>query len=93
MATYPDSTACWPSSRRRRRWSRPPRGARRPGYTRMDAYSPFPIEELAEALGFRRTKLPLLILLRRDHRRAVRRTPCSITVPSSATRSTSAAGR
>ena len=29
----------------------------------MDAYSPFPIEELADALGFRRTKMPLLILL------------------------------
>ena len=37
--------------------------ARQTGYTRMDAYSPFPIEELADALGFRRTKLPLLILL------------------------------
>ncbi len=33
------------------------------GYTRMDAYSPFPIEELSDALGFRRTKMPLLILL------------------------------
>jgi hypothetical protein len=37
--------------------------ARQTGYTRMDAYSPFPIEELADALGFRRTRLPLLILL------------------------------
>ena len=35
--------------------------ARRAGYAKMDAYSPFPIEELADALGFRRTKLPLLI--------------------------------
>jgi Alternative complex III, ActD subunit len=33
------------------------------GYRRMDAFSPFPIEELSEALGFHRTKMPLLILL------------------------------
>jgi Protein of unknown function (DUF3341) len=39
------------------------RSARQAGYSKMDAYSPFPIEELADALGFRRTKLPLLILL------------------------------
>jgi Protein of unknown function (DUF3341) len=39
------------------------RAARRTGYTKMDAYSPFPIEELSDALGFRRTKMPLLILV------------------------------
>jgi hypothetical protein len=33
------------------------------GYRRMDAYSPFPIEELADALGFRKTHLPMLVLL------------------------------
>ena len=32
------------------------------GFRRMDAYSPFPIEELAHALGFRKTRLPLLVL-------------------------------
>jgi hypothetical protein len=32
------------------------------GYRRMDAYSPFPIEELADALGFRKTRLPLIVL-------------------------------
>ena len=37
--------------------------ARLAGYRRMDAYSPIPIEELSEALGLRRTKLPLLVLL------------------------------
>ena len=31
------------------------------GYRRMDAYSPFPVHGLAEALGFRRTRLPLLV--------------------------------
>ena len=29
----------------------------------MDAYTPIPIEELDEALGLRRTRLPLLVLL------------------------------
>ena len=29
----------------------------------MDAYSPFPIEELTEAIGFRHTRLPLIVLI------------------------------
>ena len=33
------------------------------GYRKMDGYSPFPIEGLAEAVGFRRTWLPLIVLL------------------------------
>jgi len=33
------------------------------GYRRMDAYAPFPIEGLPEALGFHRTQIPLLILI------------------------------
>ncbi len=33
------------------------------GYTRTDAYSPFPIEDLAEALGARHTRLPLIVLV------------------------------
>jgi hypothetical protein len=37
--------------------------ARAAGYTKMDAFSPFPIEELPEALGVRRTRLPLLVLI------------------------------
>src|ERR1700744_1007303 len=32
------------------------------GYTRVDAFSPFPIEGLAEAIGFRSTLLPLVVL-------------------------------
>jgi hypothetical protein len=32
------------------------------GYRQMDAYSPFPVEGLSEALGFTRSKLPLLVL-------------------------------
>jgi hypothetical protein len=39
------------------------REAHAKGYRHMDAYSPFPIEELAEALGFRKTRLPLIVLL------------------------------
>jgi len=37
--------------------------AREAGYRRMDAYSPFPIEELHEALGAHHTRLPLLVLI------------------------------
>lgn len=33
------------------------------GYRRLDAYSPFPIEGLAEAIGFTHTRLPLLVLI------------------------------
>jgi hypothetical protein len=33
------------------------------GYRRMDAYSPFPIEEVYEAMGEPPTKLPLLVLI------------------------------
>ena len=33
------------------------------GYRKMDAYSPFPIEELHEALGAHHTKLPLIVLI------------------------------
>jgi hypothetical protein len=37
--------------------------ARREGYRRMDAYSPFPIEELHEALGMHHSRLPLIVLI------------------------------
>jgi hypothetical protein len=37
--------------------------AHREGYRRMDAYSPFPIEELHEALGGHHTRLPLIVLI------------------------------
>jgi hypothetical protein len=33
------------------------------GYREVEAYSPLPVEGLAEALGFRRTRLPLVVLL------------------------------
>jgi hypothetical protein len=39
------------------------RRARRAGYRRMDAYTPFPIEGLSEELGFHQTRLPLLVLI------------------------------
>jgi ActD protein len=38
------------------------RRAREAGYRKMDAYTPYPIHELAEALGLPRTKLPVLVL-------------------------------
>jgi hypothetical protein len=33
------------------------------GYRKVDAYSPYPIEALSEALGFHHSRLPLLVLL------------------------------
>ncbi len=33
------------------------------GYRQMDAYSPMPVEGLAEALGFRRNRLPMIVLI------------------------------
>jgi hypothetical protein len=37
--------------------------AHREGYRSMDAYSPFPIEELHHALGSKHTRLPLIVLI------------------------------
>lgn len=36
--------------------------ARKAGYRRMDAYSPFPIEEVCEELDLHHNRLPLLVL-------------------------------
>ncbi len=33
------------------------------GYRRINGYSPYPIEELTEAIGFTRTSLPLIVLI------------------------------
>jgi hypothetical protein len=33
------------------------------GYRKMDAYTPIPVEELSAALGFRHTRLPLVVLV------------------------------
>lgn len=65
------------------------RSAREAGYRNMDAYSPFPVEGLAEAVGMPRSRIPLLVLLggRRD---ASVDFSCSTMPPSSPIRSTSA---
>lgn len=39
------------------------RSAHAAGYRKLDAYSPFPIPELWEAIDFRRSKLPLIVLI------------------------------
>jgi len=36
---------------------------REAGYVDVDAYSPIPIEELHHAIGFKNTKLPLMVLI------------------------------
>jgi hypothetical protein len=53
MAEFEDVTALVTATRR----------ARESGYRRMDAYSPFPVEELHEALGGPPTRLPLIVLI------------------------------
>ena len=39
------------------------RAAQRAGYRKMDAYSPFPVEGVAEAIGFKHTRVPLVVLI------------------------------
>ena len=39
------------------------RRAHEEGYRRVDAYSPFPVDGLAEALGFHRTGMPMVMFL------------------------------
>jgi hypothetical protein len=53
MAEFDDPTSLVAATQR----------AHHAGYRRMDAYSPFPIEKLHDALGARHTRLPLLVLL------------------------------
>lgn len=38
------------------------RAAYEKGYRKMDAFTPFPVEGLPEAIGFRRNRMPLLVL-------------------------------
>ncbi len=33
------------------------------GYRQMDAYTPYPVEEIADAIGFHKTRVPLLVLI------------------------------
>jgi hypothetical protein len=39
------------------------RAAHEAGYRKMDAYSPFPVEGAAEAIGFQHTRVPLVVLI------------------------------
>src|SRR4051794_18359037 len=39
------------------------KAARAEGYRMMDAYTPFPIHGLSDAIGFHRTRLPLIVLI------------------------------
>jgi hypothetical protein len=53
LAEFDDATALVGAVRR----------AREEGFTRMDAYTPFPVEAVAHELGFHKTQLPLVVLL------------------------------
>ena len=59
------------------------RAAREKGYRKLDAYSPFPIEELSDALHLHKNKLPLLVLIGGIIGRNRWATCCSITLRSS----------
>src|ERR1051326_8769731 len=52
MAEFDNPTALVNAARR----------VREEGYRKLDAYSPFPIEELSEALHLHKNKLPLIVL-------------------------------
>ena len=53
MAEFDNPTALVNATRR----------AREEGYRKLDAYSPFPIEELSEALHLHKNRLPLIVLI------------------------------
>ena len=53
MAEFKTSSALVAAARR----------AREAGYTQVDAYAPYPLEELAEALALPRNRVPLVCLL------------------------------
>ena len=44
-------------------------GLREAGYARFEAYSPYPVHGLYEAMGRKRTSLPRLVLLDCGHQR------------------------
>ena len=50
---------------------------REAGYKKIDAYSPFPVEGLAEAIGFHHDEVPLVVLIGGLHRRPRAATSCS----------------
>jgi hypothetical protein len=53
MAEFDDPNTLVAASRR----------AHMEGYRKLDAYTPFPIEELHEALGIHHTRVPLMVLI------------------------------
>ena len=55
------------------------------GYKKIDAYSPFPIEGLAEEIGFHRDEVPLVVLIG-GISAALPVTPCSTGCRRSTTR-------
>jgi len=53
MAEFDSATALMEAARR----------THQAGYNKIDAYSPFPIEGLAEEIGFHRDEVPLVVLI------------------------------
>ena len=46
-----------------RHWSTRRARPMKPGYKKIDAYSPFPVEGLAEEIGFHHDEVPLVVLI------------------------------
>ena len=63
MKRDPRSTASWPNSIRSTTLVDAANRTREAGYKKIDAYSPFPIEGLAEAIGFHHDEVPLVVLI------------------------------
>ena len=63
MARSTPTYGLWPSSATPRSWSRPPAARAQAGYTLIDAYTPFPIHDLPEAIGFHKTRLPIIVFI------------------------------
>ena len=51
------------------------------GYTRIDALTPFPIEGLAEVMGYHDRRIQKMILARRHHRLSRRAGPAAARQP------------
>ena len=63
MPREKESTDCWRSSILPSELVHATEQARAAGYRRMECYTPYPVEEAAEALHFHKNRVPLVCLL------------------------------
>ena len=70
--TSPSSTASWPSSRTPEELVAAIGEAKAAGFTKLDAFTPYPVEKVIDALDLHDSKLPLITLAARHLRRGRR---------------------